>query len=151
MALRAPRVDPSKRALRSGVHTIAQTPDGYLWLGGDSGLIRFDGMRMVSWTPPPGEQLPGTPTHLVGARDGTLWIGTTGGLASLKDGRLTQYAALSGFFISNLLEDRDGNAWAAGAWGNQSRKPTVCALRNGSATCYGDDGAFGDACPGPPP
>ena len=134
---------PENSALRSGIRTIAQTPDGYLWLGVESGLIRFDGLRMVSWSPAPGQQLPGTPTHLAGAADGTLWIGTTGGLASLKNGRLTQYPALSGFFISNLLDDRDGNVWAAGVWGNQSRKARVCALRNGSATCYGDDGTFG--------
>ena len=135
---------PENSALRSGVRAIAQTPDGYLWLGVDSGLIRFDGLRMVPWMPAPGQQLPGTPVHLAAARDGTLWIGTTGGLASLKNGRLNQYPALSGFFISNLLAGRDGDVWAAGAWGNQSRKVRVCALRNGSATCYGDDGAFGD-------
>ena len=135
---------PQNSALKSGVRAIAQTPDGYLWLGVDSGLIRFDGVRMVSWTPPANQKLPGTPTHVVGARDGTLWIGTTGGLASLKNGRLTQHPALSGYFISNLLEDRDGTIWAAGAWGNQSRKPTVCELRNGTDTCYGNDGAFGD-------
>lgn len=134
---------PENSALKSGIRTIAQTPDGYLWLGVDSGLIRFDGMRMFSWTPPPGERLPGIPTHLVGARDGALWIGTTGGLASLKNGRLTQYAALSGFFISNLLEDRDGNVWAAGTWGHQSGKATLCELRNGNATCDDDDGALG--------
>ena len=134
---------PQNSALRSGVRAIAQTPDGYLWLGVDSGLIRFDGVRMVPWTPPPGQQLPGTPEYLIGARDGTLWIGTTGGLASLRKGRLTQYPVLSGFFVSNLLEDRDGSVWATGAWGNQSRKARLCQLRNESATCYGDDGAFG--------
>jgi signal transduction histidine kinase/ligand-binding sensor domain-containing protein len=81
---------------------------------------------------------------MAGARDGTLWIGTTGGLVSLKAGRLTQYAALSGFFISNILDEQDGGIWATGTWGNQTRKPKLCELRNGSATCYGDDGSFGN-------
>jgi len=98
---------------------------------------------MVSWTPPPGQQLPGALQYLISARDGALWIGASGGLASLKNGRLTQYPELSGFFVSHLLEDRDGSVWATGAWGNQSRKPRLCALRNGRATCYGDDGALG--------
>jgi ligand-binding sensor domain-containing protein len=34
------------------VLSIAQTPDGYLWLGTESGLLRFDGVRFVEWAPP---------------------------------------------------------------------------------------------------
>src|SRR5215467_3138852 len=44
--------------LNSRVSSIAQTPDGYLWLGTESGLLRFDGMRTVPWPPPGGEKLP---------------------------------------------------------------------------------------------
>ena len=44
---------------KSGVGSITQTPDGYLWLatyGGD--VVRFDGVRFVPWRPPTGETLP---------------------------------------------------------------------------------------------
>jgi len=34
--------------LQSYPRAIAQTPDGYLWLGTESGLLRFDGVRFVS-------------------------------------------------------------------------------------------------------
>jgi hypothetical protein len=37
---------------------IAQTTDGYLWIGTDAGLLRFDGVRFVPWVSPNGEQLP---------------------------------------------------------------------------------------------
>jgi ligand-binding sensor domain-containing protein len=34
---------------KSGISAIAQTPDGNLWLGTEFGLLRFDGVRAVSW------------------------------------------------------------------------------------------------------
>ena len=40
------------------IQTIAQTPDGYLWLGTEFGLFRFDGVQRVLWNPPAGEHLP---------------------------------------------------------------------------------------------
>src|SRR4249920_3640574 len=72
------------------VFAMAQTPDGYLWLGSEFGLFYFDGVRFVRWQPTAGEQPPITSVYsLLCARDGTLWIGTFEGLASLRDGRLT--------------------------------------------------------------
>jgi ligand-binding sensor domain-containing protein len=66
---------------KGSILSIAQTPDGYLWLGTAFGLSRFDGVRNVPWEPPPNQQLPSTViTRLVAARDGTLWIGTRNGL-----------------------------------------------------------------------
>ena len=37
---------------KGDIHAIVQTPDGYLWLGTESGLLRFDGVRTVPWQPP---------------------------------------------------------------------------------------------------
>src|SRR5262245_46969714 len=90
------------------VVAIAQTRDGYLWLGTELGLYRFDGVKNVLWHPQVGQDLPSNWIFsLLVARDGTLWIGTAKGLASWKDGKLTQYAELAGRYIFALVEDHD--------------------------------------------
>jgi ligand-binding sensor domain-containing protein len=94
------------------LYSIAQTPDGYLWLGTEFGLLRFDFVRAVPWQPPAGQGLPGNeiPSLLV-TRDGALWLGTHSGVARRKDGKLNTYAELRGEHIHSLLQDREGAQW----------------------------------------
>jgi signal transduction histidine kinase/ligand-binding sensor domain-containing protein len=123
---------------------MAQTPDGYLWLGTEFGLFRSDGVRFIRWQPPADQHLPDAPYSLLVTRDGVLWIGTYSGLVSWKDEKLTLYPELQGLFVTSLLEDREATVWA-GALGGSSGTPTgrLCAIRNGSAQCYRQEGAFG--------
>ena len=126
---------------RGIISSIAQTPDGYLWLGTEFGLLRFDGIRSVPWQPPAGEHLPSSLlTSLLAGKDGRLWIGTNKGLASWKDGKLAHYPQLSGQGIQAILEDREGTVWVGGFGVPTAR---LCAIRDGSAQCYGEDGSLG--------
>ena len=80
----------------------AQTPDGYLWLGTEFGLLRFDGVRTTPW--PSDKVLPSSQINtLLTGRDGTLWIGTSKGLASWKDGKLASYAELAGHVMIRMM------------------------------------------------
>jgi ligand-binding sensor domain-containing protein/signal transduction histidine kinase len=123
------------------ISEIAQTPDGYLWLGTEFGLLRFDGVRAVPWQPPANQHLPSNDIRgLLAARDGTLWIATAKGLASWKDGKLTQYPELAGRFVFRLLEDRNGTVWAGPLGASGGR---LCAIQNGSVHCHREDGSLG--------
>lgn len=97
------------------IQSVAQTPDGYLWLGMDSGLLRFDGVRFASWNPPGSQRLPSSSmTSLLVSRDGRLWIGTDKGLVSWKDGTLTSHKEMDGIWIERILEDSKGTVWVSG-------------------------------------
>ncbi|HET9445803.1 MAG TPA: two-component regulator propeller domain-containing protein [Steroidobacteraceae bacterium] len=90
---------------------MAQTTDGYLWVGTRNGLVRFDGVRFVPFTPPPGEELRSSRIlSLRGSRDGSLWIGTRSGLHRWRRGRLTAYLDAPAS-IMTILEDDNGKVW----------------------------------------
>jgi len=100
---------------------LAQTPDGYLWVGmGAGGFARFDGVRFVPITP---EANPGLESEIVNelytARDGALWIGLDrGGVARYQGGRFETILPMgpvqgSAFIPMGFAEDAEGGIWVA--------------------------------------
>ena len=76
------------------VHTILQTRDGYLWLGTDGGLVRFDGLDFVTFDAGTTKQLPSDTVYdLFEDTSGVLWISTASGLVSYRNGSFTAYSA----------------------------------------------------------
>lgn len=122
-------------------NAIAQTTDGYLWIGTQAGLMRFDGVRFVLWHPPEGKELPSSRIiSLLGGRDGSLWIGTSMGLACWRDGKLTNYGDATGSIMA-ILEDRAGTIWIAryvGAKFSDTNGP-LCKVTDAGPRCYGKD------------
>ncbi|MBV9267986.1 MAG: hypothetical protein JO061_17590, partial [Acidobacteriaceae bacterium] len=72
----------------SSVMAIAQTPDGYLWLGTEEGLFRFDGASFTHYDHLNTSALASNfISALCADDDGTLWIGTAGnGIVWFKKG-----------------------------------------------------------------
>ncbi len=100
----------------NSVHAISQTRDGYLWIGTQNGLARFDGARFVNFNPT------NTPLMQTGfvyclreGHDGSLWIGLfNGGLLNMKNGRFSRWNetdGLSSDAVRALCETSDGALW----------------------------------------
>jgi len=97
------------------INALAQTEDGYLWLGTDKGLLRFDGMRFTEWSPIAGPALANsTIGWLRPASAGGLWVGTPSGLSRVDRDRAIPYPALGKApcpMIAWVLEDRLRGLW----------------------------------------
>lgn len=94
------------------VLSIAQTRDGYLWLGTGEGLARFDGVRFVVYDR---RTTPGWGSYdveaLAASADGGLWVGLTdGGLLRFRDGKFMAMQIPSPT-VRALYEARDGTLW----------------------------------------
>jgi ligand-binding sensor domain-containing protein len=109
----------AKDGIPGPVQAIAQTADGYMWLGTRAGLYRFDGLHFISWEASRGgDPLPQSSImSLFTARDGSLWMGFGAGVvARLRDGALKTYSAADGSLrtIRSFAEDGSGIIWAGG-------------------------------------
>ena len=101
---------------QNSVSAILRARDGYLWLGTQDGLVRFDGVRFTVFDT---HNSPGLPhsyiLSLLEDREGSLWIGTSGGgLSRLKAGRFSTYGEGEGLpagQVKSLMEDRRGRLW----------------------------------------
>lgn len=99
------------------INRIAQTADGFIWLGTDNGLFRFDGQSFDRYQPSSGEPFPGTQIgSLKAVADGGLWIGYGRvGASFLKGGRNTNYGEQSGLGLATIRDfavDKQGTVWA---------------------------------------
>ncbi|HEX4770118.1 MAG TPA: two-component regulator propeller domain-containing protein [Bryobacteraceae bacterium] len=100
------------------VQAIAQTADGYLWVGTSGGLARFDGVRFVEYarfnTP---SMTDDNIRSLAVAKDDSLWAATDGGgLLHYKNGSFQSFGIKDGLaneFINAVLVDHQGAIWAA--------------------------------------
>ena len=124
------------------IDAIVQTRDGYLWIGTEEGLVRFDGVRFVVSDRQNAPALRSSfVSSLFEGADGTLWIGTYGGgLARLRNGRIEAFhpELLGSDRIREMHSTSDGVLFAATAGGGLLRidgeKVTRFTTRDGLPT-----------------
>jgi ligand-binding sensor domain-containing protein/signal transduction histidine kinase len=124
---RAWQADESDGSLpQNFVFAILQTRDGYLWVGTQEGLARFDGARfMVFNTRNTPELRHNDVWRLLEDRDGNLWIGSSGGgLTRYRDGIFTNFGTeqgLSSDHVQALWQAPDGALWVGTRGGGLNR------------------------------
>jgi ligand-binding sensor domain-containing protein/two-component sensor histidine kinase len=108
------------------VQTVVQTRDGYLWVGTQFGLARFDGVHFTLFNRNNVPEMRNS--NILGlreTRDGSLWIATgSGGVLRLRDGNFAHYGKAEGlahdFTLGPIMETTDGSIWV-GTLGGLSR------------------------------
>jgi signal transduction histidine kinase/CheY-like chemotaxis protein/ligand-binding sensor domain-containing protein len=101
---------------QNSIQVMLQTSDGYLWIGTQEGLVRFNGVEFKVFNK---ANTPAIRHNDIRAlyqdRDGALWIGTFGGgLVRHTDGQFSAYTVqrgLSNNSVTSILQDRMGNLW----------------------------------------
>ncbi|MGV8040202.1 MAG: diguanylate cyclase [Thermoanaerobaculaceae bacterium] len=125
---------PRHRLLRveAPVLDLEQDSAGTVWVSfRDVGLVHAAGSEVRLLTKDDGL----TDNRLgavLAASDGSLWVGGTGGLNRLRDGRWQHWTTaerLAANYVLTLHEDREGTLWI-GSWGGLSR------LRDGQVTAW---------------
>ena len=126
---------------------IAQSSDGYLWIGTQAGLARFDGsnFEILNKQNRPGLADPEV-RGLLARADGSLWIATAGGLCRRDIGKITGVSAPKALQSSVwvLFEDSRGQLYAGGntglyPWRNGRFLPSISGLPDPRVTAMAED------------
>src|SRR5882762_1943662 len=100
----------------SSVLAVAQTRDGYLWLGTQHGLVRFDGAKFTIFDEDNVHGLSGSILHLFEDILDNLWVGAENGTVAMikRNGEARSFdvgRGLRGSGMISACEDTEGGVW----------------------------------------
>jgi signal transduction histidine kinase/ligand-binding sensor domain-containing protein/DNA-binding response OmpR family regulator len=101
---------------QNSIQAVLQTSDGYLWIGTQEGLVRFNGVEFKVFNKDNTDAIRHNDVRVLYQDSrGTLWIGTFGGgIASYRDGQFTAYSVRNGLSnnsVTTILQDHNGDLW----------------------------------------
>ncbi len=98
---------------QGSVQAIAQTRDGYLWLGTRAGAARFNGVTFTGLSPAERDETIDV-RSLRASTEGGLWLGTDGkGVLRFHDGSFESIPGLASDSGNGIYEDAAGATWVA--------------------------------------
>jgi PAS domain S-box-containing protein len=109
-------------------YSISQTKDGYLWVGGNSGGLRFDGVRFTPWSAP----IAATPVlPPFSVRAGDFWIATRSEIAHVRDNVVISHYDVP---LNSMYKDSDGSIWTLSS---QNPDRILCRATDAQIRCFG--------------
>ena len=96
------------------VHAVVQSSDGYMWFATEAGLVRFDSVEFTVFTNKNTPQLASDLVYsLKEDTSGTLWIGTSNGVSTYRNGVFRAFPDTSGISVWSIFQDRENRIWIA--------------------------------------
>lgn len=130
---------PDEGLPSGAIISLAQDRDGFLWLGSENGLLRYEGGQCRQWTPEDG--LPSAYIQrILPDPQGGIWVATLRGLVHFQGGRFEPVTLGDppGQVTSTLIAlDRQGRLWAANRLGLFRQEEDRLRLRRLSWTVVG--------------
>jgi len=109
---------------------ISQTKDGYLWVGGGSDALRFDGVRFTPWSAP----IAFTPVlHPISVRAGEFWIAGRNEFAHVRDNVVISHYDLP--TVTAIQKDSDDDSVWVLSYQNPDR--VLCQATDTKIRCFG--------------
>ena len=98
---------------QNSVMAMAQTRDGYFWVGTEAGVARFDGVAFTAYNSTNSGLTDNYVNSLLADGEDNLWAGTwVGGVARFSGGKSTGVPGTSGSIVNCLYRDHAGTLWA---------------------------------------
>lgn len=101
-------VDTSQVAPGLAVHAIIEDREHHVWVGG-SRLLRFEGDKVQEFKLP-GAYSQNRVKSILQTKDGTIWVGTVGGLQRLIGNHFVRVPGINGT-VRTLRQTSDGTLW----------------------------------------
>jgi signal transduction histidine kinase/ligand-binding sensor domain-containing protein len=119
---------------QKSIYSMLQSRDGYLWLGTQEGLVRFDGIEFRTYDKTNSALVRNAVAVVHESRDGVIWVGTReGGLTRFEGGESITFARSNGLSsdnVSAVASDSQGQLWVG------TNDAGISLIRDGKAFSY---------------